>query len=62
MESQSLFRVEPNEEEQQLIHNMFLKTIDIEDPTFHKRVLPKTAVWIDSASISSYTICHPEVS
>ena len=51
----------PNAEEQKVIHNAFLQTVDIRDPTIHKRVLPSDSLWMDEVSYSSIFVGQPEV-
>jgi hypothetical protein len=51
----------PNAEEQKVIHNAFLQTVDIRDPTIHKRVLPSDGMWMDEVTYSSIIFGQPEV-
>lgn len=51
----------PNAEEQKVIHNAFLQTVDIRDPTIHKRVLPSDGMWMDEVTYSSVIVGQPEV-
>jgi hypothetical protein len=60
-QQQSLLKVVPNAEEQKVIHDTFLQTVDIRDPTIHKRVLPSNSIWMDEVSYSNIIIGQPEV-
>jgi hypothetical protein len=60
-QKQSLLKVVPNAEEQKVIHNTFLQTVDLRDPTIHKRVLPSNSMWMDEVSYSSIIFGQPEV-
>jgi hypothetical protein len=51
----------PNAEEQKVIHNAFLQTVDVRDPTIHKRVLPSDGMWMDEVTYSSIIVGQPEV-
>lgn len=56
-----LMKTEPNALESRLIHDMFLKTIDIKSRTFNKRILPPGSVWMEDASMGDNLIfSHPE--
>ncbi|PNF22633.1 Acyl-coenzyme A thioesterase 9, mitochondrial [Cryptotermes secundus] len=59
-QQQSLLKVVPNTEEQKVIHNTFLQTVDVRDPTIHKRVLPPNSMWMDEVSYSSIIFGQPE--
>ncbi|XP_069687636.1 acyl-coenzyme A thioesterase 9, mitochondrial-like [Periplaneta americana] len=59
-QQQSLLKVVPNTEEQKVIHNTFLQTVDVRDPTIHKRVLPSNSMWMDEVSYSSIIFGQPE--
>jgi hypothetical protein len=51
----------PNAEEQKVIHNAFLQTVDVRDPIIHKRVLPSDSMWMDEVKYSSIIVGQPEV-
>lgn len=59
-QKQSLFNQEPNQFEQKLIHNLFIKTIDLGNQTFNTRVLPSGAVWMEDGQVSNIIFSHPE--
>lgn len=59
-QQQSLLKVVPNAEEQKVIHNAFLQTVDVRDPTIHKRVLPSDGMWMDEVTYSSIIVGQPE--
>lgn len=56
----SLLKRIPDATEQQIIHDIFVKTVDLADPTFHKRVLPPRSVWMDDCKLSNIIFSHPE--
>ncbi|XP_069687647.1 acyl-coenzyme A thioesterase 9, mitochondrial-like [Periplaneta americana] len=56
----SLLKVVPNSEEQQVIHDLFLKTVDKRDPTIHRRTLPPDSEWMDDHVYNSIVYGHPE--
>lgn len=43
-----------------MIHEMFVKTIDMKNLTFNKRILPKGAVWMEDGVMSNIIFSHPE--
>ncbi|KAF4522117.1 hypothetical protein B566_EDAN012743 [Ephemera danica] len=47
----SLLKTGPNTEEQRLIHELFLQTVDPKDTTFHRRVLPPISTWMEDACL-----------
>lgn len=59
-QEQSLFNQEPNADEQKLIHDMFVKTIDMKNLTFNKRILPTGAIWMEDGTMSNIIFSHPE--
>ncbi|XP_062907265.1 acyl-coenzyme A thioesterase 9, mitochondrial-like isoform X1 [Mobula hypostoma] len=56
----SLLKAAPNEDEQKIIHEMFLETLDVRTVSFHSRVLPKNSVWMGDSKLKSLEICHPQ--
>lgn len=59
-EKQSTFNQEPNDFEQKLIHNIFMKTVDMGNRTFNVRQIPAGAVWMEEALMSNIIFSHPE--
>lgn len=59
-QKESLFNQEPNSFEQKLIHNLFIKTIDMGNQTFNKRILPNGAIWMEDCLLSNTIFSHPE--
>lgn len=53
-------KVEPNQYEQKLIHDLFIKTIDLNDPSFNKRTLPLHSEWMENLKLSNIIFSHPE--
>ncbi|XP_014241999.1 acyl-coenzyme A thioesterase 9, mitochondrial-like isoform X2 [Cimex lectularius] len=58
--SASLLKTPPSPDEQRLAHDKFMKTVDLKDPTLHKRVLPAHASWMDSTKFTNTFSPHPE--
>ncbi|GCB80174.1 hypothetical protein scyTo_0016124, partial [Scyliorhinus torazame] len=56
----SLLRTAPNEEERQIIHEIFLETLDMRTVSFHSRILPENSVWMAETVLKSLEICHPQ--
>ena len=61
MERESLIKLPPSEDERQLIHKVFLKTIDPAAVSFKSRLLPPNTVWMENAKLKNMFICHPQV-
>lgn len=59
-EQQSLFNQEPNSHEQKLIHDIFVKSIDMKHITFNQRILPAGSVWMEDGAMSNIIFSHPE--
>lgn len=60
VQQQSLIKMVPTVEEQQIIHDVFVKTIDAKHYLSSRRSLPQGAVWMDSSEISNLIFSHPE--
>lgn len=60
VQKESIFSQEPNDFEQKIIHNLFVKTIDMKNKTFNTRILPTGAVWMEDAVVSNVIFSHPE--
>ncbi|XP_038658706.1 acyl-coenzyme A thioesterase 9, mitochondrial-like isoform X2 [Scyliorhinus canicula] len=56
----SLLRTAPNEEERQIIHEIFLETLDMGKVSFHSRILPENSMWMAETELKSLEICHPQ--
>lgn len=59
-EKQSRFSQQPNDFEQKLIHDIFVKTIDLDNRTFNARHITSGAVWMEEAVMSNIVFSHPE--
>ena len=57
---ESLFKIPPTAEERNIIHEMFLKTLDPNKSTFHSRVKPDDTVWMEDCRLKNLIICHPQ--
>ncbi|XP_046988504.1 acyl-coenzyme A thioesterase 9, mitochondrial-like [Schistocerca americana] len=60
VQQESLFKMTPDVNEQRLIHDLFLKTIDLHRMSFHKRILPPRSLWMEDAQLSNIVFSHPE--
>lgn len=58
--SQSLLKTIPDESEQRLIHELFVKTVDPKDLMLYRRVLPPHSKWMKEAQLNNIIFCHPE--
>ena len=56
----SLFKVPPNLEEQDIIHDFFLNTIDHKAMSFKARVKPGNSVWMEDAKLKNLIVCQPQ--
>jgi len=60
MAHDSLFKVPPNEDEQKLIHNFFINTVNHKAMSFKARIKPANSVWFEDAKLKNLIICQPE--
>jgi acyl-coenzyme A thioesterase 9 len=56
----SLLKVAPSSEERNIIHELFLSTLDPKTISFQSRILPPKAVWMEDTKLKSLDICHPQ--
>lgn len=56
----SLLKVPPNSEERLVIHDLFLKTLDLKAATFKTFVKPENSKWMDEAVLKNVIICFPQ--
>lgn len=59
-QQESLLKVEPNDFEQKLIHDLFISTVELNDFTFKKRKLPPGGLWMADTNISNIILSYPE--
>ena len=57
---ESLLKCPPNPDEQKLIHDIFVETLDKRSISFEGRILPPDSVWMDKAKLKSSVLCQPE--
>ena len=57
---ETLFKQIPQESEQELIHDFFMKTVDHKQMSFKARIKPDNSVWFDDAKLKNLIICQPE--
>jgi len=60
MKNLSLFSHPPSEEEKNLIHDFFIKTVDHKAMSFKARILPENSCWMEDAKLKNLLICQPE--
>lgn len=60
LQSQHLTKVVPNADEQQVIHDLFVRTVAMNEISLKKRVLPSGSLWMDSCTLSNLIFSHPE--
>ena len=56
----SLFFQPPSQEENELIHKMFLSTIDHKERSFSARIKPQNSSWMGDSKLKSVMLCEPE--
>ncbi|XP_036237245.1 acyl-coenzyme A thioesterase 9, mitochondrial isoform X4 [Molothrus ater] len=56
----SLLKMAPTAEERNIVHDIFLNTLDPRTVSFRSRKLPPNSVWIEDAKLKGLEICHPE--
>ncbi|GAB6025161.1 Acyl-coenzyme A thioesterase 9, mitochondrial [Chamberlinius hualienensis] len=57
---ESLLKHPPNEEERELVHSLFLKTLDPTAHSFSIRIKPENTEWMENAKLKNVVVCHPE--
>lgn len=57
----SILNKMPTPEEQSLIYETFMKTVDHKEPIIGNKVLPADSVWMNDTTIETNILCHPEV-
>ncbi|XP_061163279.1 acyl-coenzyme A thioesterase 9, mitochondrial-like isoform X1 [Saccostrea echinata] len=56
----NLLKTHPSEEEREMIHQLFLQTLDPNFQTFRHRVKPENSVWMEDTILKNLHICFPE--
>ncbi|XP_053311805.1 acyl-coenzyme A thioesterase 9, mitochondrial isoform X2 [Spea bombifrons] len=56
----SLLKMAPTADERNIVHDMFLNTLDTRTVSFRSRVLPPNSVWMEDAKLKGLEICHPQ--
>ncbi|XP_076869548.1 acyl-coenzyme A thioesterase 9, mitochondrial-like isoform X3 [Brachyhypopomus gauderio] len=56
----SLLKVAPTADERNIVHSLFLNTLDTKTVSFRSRILPPNSVWMEDAKMKGLEICHPE--
>jgi len=60
MNADSLFKVPPTLEEQLIIHNIFINTVDHRGFSFKARVKPENSAWFEDANLKNLIVCQPD--
>lgn len=60
LSDESLLKHPPNEEERELVHNLFLKTLDTTAHSFSVRIKPENTEWMENAKLKNVVCCHPQ--
>ncbi|XP_050310009.1 acyl-coenzyme A thioesterase 10, mitochondrial-like isoform X4 [Anthonomus grandis grandis] len=58
--SAHLSKKAPTEEEQQLLHNLYVSTVDPSDISMANRILPPNSVWMSDTKVSNVILGQPE--
>lgn len=58
--NKSLRKVIPTELEQKIIHDLFLRTMPVDEVTLTKRILPNNCLWMENCTLSNIVFSHPE--
>ena len=56
----SLFKNPPSIEENKLIHDFFIQTVDDTKLSFKARIKPENSVWMEDSKLKNLVICQPE--
>ncbi|XP_044298224.1 acyl-coenzyme A thioesterase 9, mitochondrial isoform X3 [Varanus komodoensis] len=56
----SLLKMAPTADERNIIHNLFLNTLDSRTVSFRSRLLPPNSMWMEDTKLKSLEICHPQ--
>ncbi|KAG8286627.1 hypothetical protein J6590_055300 [Homalodisca vitripennis] len=59
-DSGSVLNKVPAPDEQHVIHNLFVNSVDMHNPTINRRVLPPGTVWMADTKRSNIIFSHPE--
>lgn len=57
---ESLMKTAPTGEELEIIHNMFIKTLDSDRATFRVQNKPANTVWMEDTILKNLIICQPQ--
>ncbi|XP_032828007.1 acyl-coenzyme A thioesterase 9, mitochondrial [Petromyzon marinus] len=56
----SLLKMAPTSEEREIVHKIFLGTLDTRTVSFQGRCLPDNSMWMENAKLKGLQICHPQ--
>jgi len=60
MSQDSLFLLPPAQEEQDIIHDFFIRTVNHKARSFKARIKPENSVWMEDAKLKNLIVCQPE--
>ncbi|KAJ1523495.1 hypothetical protein ONE63_001347 [Megalurothrips usitatus] len=60
VQKQNLLRVTPDVNEQHIIHQLFLDTVEPQDLTYEQRILPPNGRWMSDTLVTNIINSHPE--
>lgn len=58
--NKSLRKVIPTDIEQKTVHDLFLRTMPLDEVTLTKGILPKSCIWMENCTLSNIIFSHPE--
>ncbi|KAB0798135.1 hypothetical protein PPYR_09128 [Photinus pyralis] len=58
--AKQLTKVIPNEKEQEILHELFMRTLNVNEGVFLKQVLPSNCDWMEKYTLSNLIVVHPE--
>jgi len=58
--NESLLKTAPTAEERELMHSMFLTSLDPKKSSFHSRTKPEDHAWMEETHLKNLLICHPQ--
>lgn len=60
LQTHSLLKMIPTDEEQKIVHDLFIRTIASNEISLLKRTLPLGCAWMENSTLSNIIFSHPE--
>ncbi|KAG7264955.1 hypothetical protein CRUP_034273 [Coryphaenoides rupestris] len=60
LSTMSLLKVAPTADERNIVHSLFLNTLDTQTVSFRSRLLPPNSVWMENAKMKGLEVCFPQ--